>query len=127
MRKAGWVGVTLLVAWMPTGCRFSVRQVSAVKTRWIRHNGDLDAAKTRTPGYAKDAAAVILYDEYLETIDTQGRAVEREREAIRILKPQGRGNSCGVSFDINEKDKLFPRLDHRCRRETLPVPEYGFH
>ncbi len=54
----------------------------------------LEAAKTKTPDYAKDAAAVILYDEYVETIDASGRAVEREREAIRILKPQGRGNTC---------------------------------
>lgn len=67
----------------------------------------LDAAKTRTPEYAKDAPAVILYDEYLETIDSQGRAVEREREAIRILKPQGRGNGCGVSYDVDEKINYF--------------------
>jgi hypothetical protein len=49
----------------------------------------LDAAKTPTPAYAKDAAAVVLFDEYLITVDVQGRAVEREREAIRILKAAG--------------------------------------
>ena len=58
----------------------------------------LDAARTPTPDYAKDAAAIILYDEYVETIDAQGRAVEREREAIRVLQPQGRGNSCAVEL-----------------------------
>lgn len=63
----------------------------------------LDAAKTPTPAYANDAAAVILYDEYVETVDAQGRAVEREREAIRILKPQGRGNTCEVNYDVDEK------------------------
>ena len=57
----------------------------------------LDAAKTPTPAYAKDAAAVILFDEYVETVDDQGRAVEREREAIRILKPQGRHDDCAAS------------------------------
>ena len=58
----------------------------------------LDAAKTPTPAYVKDAAAVVLFDEYLETVDAQGRATEREREAIRILKPQGRSDAmCGVS------------------------------
>jgi hypothetical protein len=68
----------------------------------------LDAAKTPTPAYAKDAAAVILFHEYVETVDTQGRAVEREREAIRILKPQGRNNGeCGVSFDVDEKINYF--------------------
>src|SRR5579863_6946582 len=59
----------------------------------------LDAMKTDTPDYAKDASAVILYDEYVETVDGQGRAVEREREAIRILQPQGRGNTCAVGYD----------------------------
>jgi transglutaminase-like putative cysteine protease len=65
------------------------------------------AAKTPTPAYAKDANAVILYDEYVETIDGNGRATEREREAIRVLKPQGRGNSCAVSYDVDEKINYF--------------------
>jgi len=67
----------------------------------------LDANKTHTPDYVKDAAAVILYDEYVETIDAQGRAVEREREAIRILKPQGRHNTCQVAYDVDEKINYF--------------------
>ena len=68
----------------------------------------LDAYKTKTPDYAKDAAAVVLYDEYVETVDAQGRATEREREAIRILQPQGRGDaSCRVSFDVDEKINYF--------------------
>jgi len=67
----------------------------------------LDAAKTPTPAYMKDASSVILYDEYVETIDDQGRAVEREREAIRILKPQGRSVSCEVSYDVDEKINYF--------------------
>jgi hypothetical protein len=67
----------------------------------------LDANKTRTPDYAKDAAAVILFDEYVETIDALGRAVEREREAIRILKPQGRQTTCEVPYDIDQKVNYF--------------------
>jgi hypothetical protein len=64
----------------------------------------MDAYKTHTPDYAKDAAAVILFDEYVETVDAQGRAVEREREAIRILKPQGRGDvACGVDTTKTKK------------------------
>lgn len=66
-----------------------------------------DAAKTHTPDSDKDAAAVILYDEYVETIDAQGRATEREREAIRILKPQGRSNTCEVSYDADQKVNYF--------------------
>jgi hypothetical protein len=67
----------------------------------------VQANKTHTPDYAKDASAVILYDEYVETIDANGRATEREREAIRILKPQGRHNSCAVGYDVDEKINYF--------------------
>jgi transglutaminase-like putative cysteine protease len=67
----------------------------------------VQAAKTPTPPYVKDASAVILYDEYVETIDANGRATEREREAIRILKPQGRHNTCEVSYDVDEKVNYF--------------------
>ncbi len=63
----------------------------------------LDAYKTKTPDYAKDSSSVILYDEYVETVDAQGRATEREREAIRILQPQGRHQSCEVQYDVDEK------------------------
>ena len=68
----------------------------------------LDAAKTHTPDYAKDAAAIVLYDEYIETVDEQGRAVERERIASRVLKPQGRGQvTCGVGYSEDEKINYF--------------------
>ncbi len=67
----------------------------------------LDAAKTPLPANIGDAPAVILFDEYVETIDMQGRAVERERQAIRILKPQGRHNVCAVSYDVDEKINYF--------------------
>ena len=67
----------------------------------------LDAAKTPTPAYVKDAPSVLLFDEYVETVDAQGRATEREREAIRILKPQGRHDECRVSFDEDEKINYF--------------------
>ena len=67
----------------------------------------LDAAKTHTPDYARDNSSVILFDEYVETVDAQGRAVEREREAIRILKPQARETACEVSYDETEKINYF--------------------
>jgi hypothetical protein len=67
----------------------------------------LDAAKTPTPDYAKGSSAVVLYDEYVETVDAKGRAVEREREAFRILEPQGRHKSCQVSYDVDEKINYF--------------------
>jgi hypothetical protein len=67
----------------------------------------LDAAKTPTPAYAKDAAYIVLYDEFLEMVDAQGRAIERERRVKRILKPQGRSVSCDVEYDVDEKINYF--------------------
>jgi hypothetical protein len=67
----------------------------------------LDVAKIPTPAYAKDSSEIILYDEYVETIDGAGRAVEREREAIRILQVQGRHTSCQTSYDVDEKINYF--------------------
>ena len=68
----------------------------------------VEAAKTPTPASAKDAPAVVLFDEYLITIDDQNHAVERERIAVRILKPQGRGHShCSIGYDTDEKLNYF--------------------
>lgn len=67
----------------------------------------VQAGKTHVPDYAKDAAVVVLYDEYVETIDANGRPTERERKAIRILKPQGRHNTCWAGYDIDEKLNYF--------------------
>jgi hypothetical protein len=68
----------------------------------------LDAAKTPTPDYAKNARSVILYEEYVEAIDDRGRATERERQVIRILEPQGRDDSyCHVDYDVEEKINYF--------------------
>ncbi|HUX28856.1 MAG TPA: DUF3857 domain-containing protein [Terracidiphilus sp.] len=66
------------------------------------------AAKTPTPTTVGDAAAVVLFDEYLITIDEQNHAVERERIAVRILKPQGRSYShCSIAYDTDEKLNYF--------------------
>jgi hypothetical protein len=86
----------------------------------------LDAAKTRTPEYAKDAPAVILYDEYVETIDDQGRAVERKREAIRILKAQGRGNTCDVSYDVDQKINYFRAWTIAADERTYQAQDTNF-
>jgi transglutaminase-like putative cysteine protease len=68
----------------------------------------LDAAKTPTPTNVGDAPAVLLFDEYLITVDDQNHAVERERYATRILKPQGRKYShCSVEYDLDAKLDYF--------------------
>jgi hypothetical protein len=66
-----------------------------------------DVAQTPTPAGAKDAPTVILFREYLEAVDAQGRAVERKREAIRILQPQARDQVCAVWYDVDEKINYF--------------------
>jgi len=86
----------------------------------------MEAAKTKTPDYARDAAAVILYDEYVETIDAGGRAVEREREAIRILKPQGRGNTCEVRFNEDEKVHYFRAWTIAADEKTYQAQDTDF-
>jgi hypothetical protein len=87
----------------------------------------LEAAKTKTPDYAKDASSVILFDEYVETVDDQGRASEREREAIRILKPQGRRDAgCGVSYDVDEKIIYFRAWTIAADEKQYPAQETDF-
>jgi hypothetical protein len=68
----------------------------------------VDAAKTPTPSKVGDASAVVLFDEYLITVDEQNHAVERERFAVRILKPQGREYShCAIFYDDDAKLNYF--------------------
>jgi hypothetical protein len=87
----------------------------------------LEAAKTKTPEYAKDAAAVILFDEYVESIDAQGRATERERTAVRILKPQGRRDAgCEVSYDVDEKINYFRAWTIGADEKQYPAQETDF-
>ncbi len=68
----------------------------------------LAAAKTPTPATVGDARAVVLFEEYLITVDAQNHAVERQRYAIRILKPQGRSEGeCTTEYDTDEKLNYF--------------------
>jgi hypothetical protein len=87
----------------------------------------LEAAKTHVPDYAKDAARVVLFDEYLETVDAQGRAVERERQAFRILKPQARHDGfCGVAFDVDEKINYFHAWTIAADEKQYPAQDTDF-
>ena len=68
----------------------------------------LTAAKTPTPATVGDAPAVMLFEEYLITVGAQNHAVERQRYAIRILKPQGRSEGeCIAEYDTDEKLNYF--------------------
>jgi len=66
------------------------------------------AAKTPTPSTVGDASSVMLYEEYLITVDALNHAVERHRYALRILKPQGRSDGeCVVEYDTDKKLNYF--------------------
>ena len=68
----------------------------------------LEAAKAATPATVGTAPAVLLYDEYLITVDGKNHAVERERYAVRILKPQGRQYAhCAAYYDVDSKLNTF--------------------
>lgn len=68
----------------------------------------VDAAKTPTPADVGDAPAVVLFDEYVITVDAQHHAVERERQLVRVLKQQGRAYAhCSISYDTDEKLNSF--------------------
>ncbi len=86
----------------------------------------LDAAKTPTPSNVGDAPAVVLFDEYVEFIDAQGRATERKRWAKRILKPQGRHEGCEVSYDVDQKINYFREWTLTADGKTFQAKDTDF-
>jgi len=99
-------GCFAVAAW---GCAsFLVPSAMAKEKKQPAPQWALDAAKTPTPANIGDASAVILFDEYFIAVDDQNHAVERERYAVRILKPQGRKYSdCEAEYDTDEKLEYF--------------------
>ena len=86
--------------------------VCACSAAWSRDDAApqwaLDAAKIATPANVGAAAAVLLSDDYLITVDAGNHAIERERFAIRILQPQGRKYArCDAEYDNDEKLNYF--------------------
>ena len=86
----------------------------------------LEAAKTTTPDYAKDSSAVVLFDEFVESIDPKGRATERRRTVLRILKPQGRDRSCAVSYDVDDKINYFRAWTIAADEKTYQAQDTDF-
>jgi hypothetical protein len=120
MRRTGWVFV--LLGFGSLAVPAFARDKSEPAPQWA-----VDAAKTATPESAKSASAVILFDEYLITVDEQNHAVEREREAIRILKPQGRGYThCSIDYDVDEKLNYFRSWTFTADGRQLQAMESDF-
>jgi transglutaminase-like putative cysteine protease len=86
----------------------------------------LEANQTKTPDYAKDAVAVILFDEHVETVNGDGRALERRRKVVRILKPQGRDQYCGVAYDVDEKINFFHAWTIAADGKQYPAQDTDF-
>lgn len=87
----------------------------------------LDAYKTHTPDYAKDARSVMLFDEVVATINEQGKATERERSVLRILAPQGRDDGyCHVEYDVDEKINYFHEWTIGADEKQYPAKDTDF-
>ena len=50
----------------------------------------VQAAATKLPSYPSTVGAVVLLDDRLVTVAPDGRATERERRVLKILRPRGR-------------------------------------
>lgn len=48
------------------------------------------ASAATLPDHSKDAKAIVLLEDRLITVQPDGRAVERRRDVVKILRPQGR-------------------------------------
>ena len=62
------------------------------------------AAAQTVPKYAPGTNAVVLLSDFVYTVAPDGRASERHREVIKILRPQGRDDGIvAVNFDKDRK------------------------
>jgi len=50
----------------------------------------VQAAAVKLPSYPANTAAVVLLDDRLVSVGPDGRATERQRRVVKILRPQGR-------------------------------------
>lgn len=93
----------MLIAFACGAARLAAKEKPMPAPDW-----GVNAAKLETPETAKDASAILLLHEFVITVDDQNHAVERERSALRILKPQGRGHAhCSIGYDVDEKLNYF--------------------
>lgn len=74
-------------------------QAAATVPDWVR-----SAAAEHLPSYPAETKAVVLLHEIIFTVHEDGKAEERVREVIKILRPQGRFyGEAGVSYNSDEK------------------------
>lgn len=68
---------------------------------WLRA-----AAQQKLPEYDKDTNAVILLDETQTTVQNNGQIDTLHREAIRILRPEGKREYGGVAVPYDKETKV---------------------
>jgi Domain of Unknown Function with PDB structure (DUF3857)/Transglutaminase-like superfamily len=64
------------------------------------------AAAIKVPTYDKDVSAVVLLDESLTSINSDGRVNEVNNHAVRILRREGRGYAIGQVGYVPETGKV---------------------
>ena len=64
------------------------------------------AAAIKVPTYDKDVSAVVLLDESLTSINSEGRVNEVYNHAVRILRREGRGYAIGQVGYVPETGKV---------------------
>lgn len=89
--------VSLLLAVVLIGCVAAHASTSAPD--WVTQ-----AASAPLPDHSKDAKAIVLFEEQLIAVQGDGRAVERYRQVVKILRPRGRDYAEPVAwFSKDEK------------------------
>ena len=98
-KSIGWARVALAVA---TAVCIPAQGATSVPD-WVK-----TAAQQVLPHYSERTRAVVLLDETVYTVDTDGRATEHVRKVVKILRPQGRQYGYPfVSFDKDSKITSF--------------------
>ena len=68
---------------------------------WLRQ-----AAQEKLPAYDKDTNAIILLDETQTTVHDNGEIDTLHRAAIRLLRPEARGEYGGIDVDFDKDTKI---------------------
>ncbi|HET9478609.1 MAG TPA: DUF3857 domain-containing protein, partial [Pyrinomonadaceae bacterium] len=64
------------------------------------------AAALKVPSYDKDVPAVVLVNERISTVDSEGRITEVRNYAVRVLQREGRGYAIGHVVYIPDANKV---------------------
>ena len=78
------------------------------------------AAAIKVPAYDKDVPAVVLLDESLTSINSDGRETEVYNHAVRILRKEGRSYAIGQVGYVPEtgKVKVLKALEAKANNEA---------